>query len=118
NHFLPENLTDNMRLPALLLGPVHRWLWRNMLDLYNTLDAVTAPTKTAVAILKAQQLAPPAAALSCGVDLDRFHPRPDSDRMAMRRKYNLAMDSTVLLYVGRIDREKCLDLMIRAVAQL
>jgi 1,2-diacylglycerol 3-alpha-glucosyltransferase len=118
NHFLPENWTDNLRLPAALRGPVNGWLWRTMLEVYNTLDAVTAPTQTAVAILKAQQLAPPVAAASCGVDPGRFRPRPEIDRMAIRRKYGLAGDRTALLYVGRIDREKCLDLMIRALGRL
>jgi glycosyltransferase involved in cell wall biosynthesis len=118
NHFLPENLTDNIRLPTALNALVNRWLWRMMLDLYNRLDAVTAPTQTAVNILKAQQLAPPVAAASCGIDPARFRPRPKIDRIAIRRKYGVALDRTVLLYVGRIDREKCLDLMVRAMAQL
>jgi glycosyltransferase involved in cell wall biosynthesis len=96
---------------------LHKLLWRTMLDVYNQLDAVTAPTQTAVSILQSQQLLPPAVATSNGVDQTRFHPRPMLNRMAVRRKYGLALDRAVLLYVGRIDPEKCLDVLVQAQAQ-
>lgn len=118
NHFLPENLADNLPIPKWLYKLAQPWLWRTMLDVYQQLDGVTAPTQTAVAILKQQSLRVPIRAISCGVDRGRFHPRPTLDRAALRRKYGLAVDKVLLLYVGRVDREKRLDLMARALAQL
>lgn len=117
NHFLPENLIDTLRVPRPLHGFANRLLWHNMLEVYNRLDAVTAPTQTAVSILKAQQLRPPALAISCGIDQQRFRPRPELDRDEVRQRYGIATDKTMLLYVGRVDREKCLDIMVRALAQ-
>lgn len=48
-----------------------------------------------------------------GVDLDLFRP---SDRLAARSK--LGLSGEVLLYVGRMDRVKGLDVLLRAVALL
>jgi 1,2-diacylglycerol 3-alpha-glucosyltransferase len=118
NHFLPENLTDNLPLPQRLRELTQPWLWRTMLEIYNQLDGVTAPTQTAVSLLNQQGLRVQARAISCGVDQTRFRPRPTLDRSLMRRKYGLAIDEALLLYVGRVDREKGLDLIVRALAQL
>lgn len=121
NHFLPENLTDNILRGLPLVRAVqpllNRLLWRNMLGVYNQLAAVSTPTETAAAILRAQAIRPPVSAISCGVDVQRFQPRPALDRALMRRQYGLALDKTILLYVGRIDREKGLDRFIQALAQ-
>lgn len=118
NHFLPANLTDNFSLPSWLLTPVQAWLWRNMLAVYNRLDGVTTPTETAVTILKQAGLRVPVRAISCGVDRWHFRPRLTSDRTVIRRKYGLHPDKTLLIYVGRVDYEKCLDTVIQALATL
>jgi len=118
NHFLPENLTDSLWNPRVLGQAMQKLMWHTMLTVYNTLDAVTTPTQTAVAILQQQQLIPSAINISCGVDASRFHPRPTLDRAAIRQQYGLATAKTMLLYVGRVDREKCIDTIIRALAQL
>ncbi len=118
NHFLPANLSDNIHLPHWLRTPVEDWLWRNMLEVYNRLDGVTTPTETGVTILKRAGLRVPVQAISCGVDAWQFRPRPQLDRAAMRRKYGLALDKALLLYVGRLDAEKCLGLVIHALATL
>lgn len=118
NHFLPANLTDNFTLPPWLRIPLQSWLWRNMLAVYNRLDGVTTPTATAVAILKQAGLRVPVQAISCGVDRWHFRPRPDLDRTVMRRKYGLHPAKPLLIYVGRVDYEKCLDTVLQALAAL
>lgn len=118
NHFLPANLIDNIRLPGWLRNPVQSWMWSNMLEVYNRLDGVTTPTETGVRILKRAGLRTPVQAISCGVDRWNFRPRPELDRMAIRQKYGLRLDQTLFLFVGRVDREKCLDTIINALAML
>jgi 1,2-diacylglycerol 3-alpha-glucosyltransferase len=114
NHFLPENLTYNLRIPGWLRQPVHRLLWQTMLQVFNTVQAVTTPTETAVRILRQQQIQAPVQAISCGVDQTCFKPRPEEDRIAMRLRYGLDPAKTIFIYVGRIDREKGLDILMRA----
>ena len=118
NHFLPENLVDNMRIPARWQPIARRLLWATMLSVYNQLAAVSAPSQTAVAILRQQPLRVPVQAISCGVDTGRFRPRPGLDRPALRRRYGLAPDKKLFLYVGRVDREKGLGVMVKALAGL
>ncbi len=51
----------------------------------------------------------------CGVDTDKFRPM---DRDAAKRKLGLDTDLPVLLFVGRIEALKGIDVLIRAAAQL
>jgi glycosyltransferase involved in cell wall biosynthesis len=121
NHFLPENLTYNMRVPAPLRETVHHLMWKNMLSVFNRLHAVTTPTETAVRILRQQDIRLPIQALqaiSCGVNPQRFKPRPKLDRAEIRRRYGLDPAKTLFLFVGRVDREKGLDVLMKAIDKL
>ncbi len=122
NHFLPANLSQNFPLPPRLrpaLQPaIDALLWKSMLRVYNRLDFVTAPTATAAEILRRQRLVPPVMPISCGVDTDRFRPRPAAPREAMRRKYGLHPQKPLFLFVGRVDGEKRLDVLLHAAARL
>ncbi|MCB0025992.1 MAG: glycosyltransferase [Caldilinea sp.] len=118
NHFLPANWSNNLFIPRSVQGVVHKAMWYNMLEVFNQLDAATTPTETAVAILRKQDIHIPVKAISCGVDQDEFYPRPAIDPAVMRRRFRIATDRTVLLYVGRIDREKGLDDVVEAAAML
>lgn len=118
NHFLPENL-----LPYLNLLPVPRRLkitvlWNMMLEIYNHLDMVTTPTETAASILAGQKIRVPVNPVSCGVDTHYFHPPSGNDWASDRARFGLDPNRVVILYVGRLDGEKRIDLLIRALGQL
>lgn len=115
NHFLPENLMRNMPGPLRYSRAVERFLWATMLNLYNRFDLVTTPTETAAAILRQQGIRVPVRAVSCGVDIHRFRPDPAVDRAAVRRRYGLSPEKALFLYVGRVDREKRIDVIVRAM---
>lgn len=117
NHFLPANWSNNMYIPRSVQNVVHRAMWHDMLQVFNQLDAATTPTETAVAILRKQDIRIPVKAISCGVDHGEFYPQPALDKRIMRRRYGLALDRPVLLYVGRVDREKGLDDLVQAAYQ-
>jgi 1,2-diacylglycerol 3-alpha-glucosyltransferase len=118
NHFLPDNLSYNFRIPAWARMSIHRLLWKDMLSVFNTLQVVTTPTETAAGILRQQQIKAPVQAISCGVDQTRFRPRPELDRIALRQRYGLEANKILFLYVGRVDREKGLDVLIQAIDSL
>ena len=50
----------------------------------------------------------------CGVDTAQFRPMA---RRTVRQKLGLAMDEPIVLYVGRIERLKGIDVLLRAAAQ-
>jgi glycosyltransferase involved in cell wall biosynthesis len=118
NHFLPENILPFLRSFPTLQGLVARPLWAMMLNVFNRLELATAPSETAVKILQQQKIQVPVYAVSNGVDMERFHPDPMVDRTGIRQKYSLAPDRTIFLYVGRIDGEKRLDVLLDAASQL
>lgn len=118
NHFLPENL-----LPYLHPIPLPRKvkidvLWNLMLWTYNTLALVTTPTETAARILRGQRIKTPVVPVSCGVDTHYYHPQPEFVRRNTQAKYKLDPEKVTFLYVGRQDREKRIDLLLRGLAIL
>lgn len=114
--------------PAAVIGyvPASRWLkplldrigWKWILGLYNRTDFVVAPSQTAVNELRANGLRVAALALSCGTDLSRFYSDPSVDRRTCRLQYGLNPERTLVVYVGRIDREKRVDVLLNALALL
>lgn len=51
----------------------------------------------------------------CGVDTDHFRPR---SRAAARRRLDLPADEPLVLYVGRIEPLKGIDILLRAAAEM
>jgi 1,2-diacylglycerol 3-alpha-glucosyltransferase len=118
NHFMPENLAAF--IPVISnVKPVYNWImWSLMLDVYNHLEVVTAQSKASAALLKAQGLRAPVYSISCGIDLRRFHPDPNVDREAIRMRFDIDPKRTIFLFVGRVDHEKRLDVLLHAMSQL
>jgi glycosyltransferase involved in cell wall biosynthesis len=82
----------------------------------NRCDHVTAPTATALRLLRDHGLRVPSQAVSNGVDLARFTPgRPDE---ALRSRYGLPPGRPLVLSVGRLSPEKRADVLIAAAARL
>lgn len=118
NHFMPENLAPYIPILSKI-RPMYDWLsWRWVLEVYNRVDAVTAQSQAAAEILRSQGLQRPIYPISCGIDLQQFHPNPETDRNACRKRYHLDPAKIVFLFVGRVDREKRIDTLIRALPLL
>ena len=115
NHFLPENWAPYFPLYKV----AHRFsvwaLWTWMLTTFNKLDYVTAPSKTAADILRGVGLRPPVSPISCGVDLDVFNTRFGRMKDEIRQKYGIPLDKPVMVFVGRVDGEKRLDVILKAI---
>lgn len=79
----------------------------------NAADLVIVPSVAVATRLAAQGVRQPVEVVPTGVDLDRFCP---GDRAAVRRALGLPVDRPLLVYVGRLDREKNLTLLLDAFA--
>jgi glycosyltransferase involved in cell wall biosynthesis len=82
----------------------------------NRCDLVTAPTATALRLLREHGLRVPSQAVSNGVDLARFSPGTRDE--ALRSRYGLPADRPVIVSVGRLSPEKRADVLIAALARL
>ncbi len=121
NNFLPENIIPYVPIfsrSAALRALLERVLWKMVLDVFNRVDMATTATETAARILRQQGLQVPAQAISSGVDLNYFRPDPSVNRTEIRVRYGLDPRRIIFLYVGRIDREKRLDILLRAFHRL
>jgi glycosyltransferase involved in cell wall biosynthesis len=115
---MPENLAPYV---PLLSGikPVFNWvLWHWMRDTYDRLDAVASPSGTAARMLRSAGVRPPVFPISCGGNTRFFHPDPAVDHSAWRSRYGIDLHKTIFFFVGRVDREKHLDVLLRAAALL
>jgi 1,2-diacylglycerol 3-alpha-glucosyltransferase len=74
-------------------------------------DAVIAPSAVVRDELRARGVRGPIAVIPTGVDLDRFRP---ADRRAVRAGLRLPAEVPLVLYVGRLDREKSVDRILVA----
>ena len=118
NHFMPENIAPYV--PVLpKASPLFHWIaWTWVMWSYNRADVVTVQSKAAAALIQQAGLKPPVFPVSCGIDLKRFHPDPSVDRAACRARHGLDPKRTIFLFVGRVDGEKRVDVLLRALKKL
>jgi 1,2-diacylglycerol 3-alpha-glucosyltransferase len=118
NHFMPENLAPYVPILSKI-EPVFSWvLWTWMQETYNRLDAVAAPSRTAANMLRSTGMRPPVLPISCGANTDLFQTDPTVERSAWRARYGIDPKKIVFFFVGRVDREKRLDVLLRALSLL
>ena len=112
NHFLPENMHEYV--PKPLRPAISAAMWTHWMRVYNRLDCVIAPSNACLDVLRQVGLTAPARVISNGVDLDRFSPAPAP--AAIYEKYGIRRDVPTFLTVGRLEKDKRVDLVIRAAA--
>ena len=112
NHFMPDNLVFYLGLPERVETTVMEWAWRDFARVFNRADIVTAPTHFAASLAEEKGVRGPVLPISCGMDLSRFNPGNDGE--AFKTEYGIPGQPT-LMYVGRLDAEKRVDELIRAL---
>jgi glycosyltransferase involved in cell wall biosynthesis len=124
NHYLPLNVwpaaARTGKAPDAARGTASRArdaaFYAAVNGFANRCDLVTAPTATALRLLREHGLRAPSAVVSNGVDLGRFAPgAPDE---ALRSRYGLPAGQPLILSVGRLSQEKRADVLIAAAARL
>ncbi len=108
NHFMPENVFGYLPVPKFLYGPVAKWCWQDLGRVYGRADAVTAPTQLAVDLLEAHTDIRGTKAISNGIDTDKYWQATQAAAAPM---------TPTILFVGRLDAEKHVDQLIKAVAR-
>lgn len=115
NHYLPLNLSATLHASALS-KPFNALTYRYMVSFFNHCDIVTAPTATAIDLLKSQGLRAPAQVISNGIRLSKFTDiKRDS---AFLRTLRLPAEKPLLLHVSRLSKEKRVDVVIESMRHI
>lgn len=107
---LPPGLSALARPFETLLWDYYRWLGRQV-------QRLITPSQTIAGLVAAQGAGQPAA-ISNGVEIERYTPTPvapdESERL--RHQYGLHPALPIILHVGRLDADKRADLALQAAA--
>ncbi|TDD13241.1 glycosyltransferase family 4 protein [Nonomuraea diastatica] len=113
NHFMPDNLFQFGHIPERLRTKAGRLAWRDFSRIFNRADHITTPTPLAAKLLSEQGFDREVEPVSCGIDLTRF--RPHAEPKAWARKMFDLPDRPTVMFVGRLDEEKRIDEIVRAL---
>ncbi|MGH7245776.1 MAG: glycosyltransferase [Candidatus Levyibacteriota bacterium] len=114
-HFMPENLTHYLHMPYPIENAINKLAWREYAGIYSKLDMITAPTQTAADLLLQFPIIKKVVVISNGIDFVEL--KKMSDKETVRKKFGLPHDP-LLLFVGRIEKEKNIDVFLKAAKLL
>jgi phosphatidylinositol alpha 1,6-mannosyltransferase len=83
---------------------------------YNRVDRVMPPGESMAAVVRGWGVTTPTAIWSRGIDHDRF--RPDRRDLAWRAALGIAPDDVAIGFLGRVVKEKGLDVFAEVLAEL
>lgn len=92
-------------------------VWKYFIAHLNTADQVAVPSKYSAELVKDHGVQVPVQTIHCGVQLEVFRPRRNHECTA-RKQYGLDPEKVLFLYVGRVDVEKNLEVMLHAMAEV
>lgn len=117
NHAMPENLMDNLKLLAPVSRPINYILKAYGTRFHSKADYVTLPTQAAIDMFNASdKIDVPMEAVSNGIDLARFTATAASPHVM--KTYSLPADKPIITYIGRLDAEKHLSVLVRAFSRV
>jgi len=115
NHFMPENGLDNSSIPRSLHQGIAPVIWKVLVSKHQNANLVIAPTQTAADYLVQYGLEVPQIVVTNGVDVKTF--KPQKVKPEVLKKYDIPVNDNFMLYLGRLDQEKRLDLLLESFAQ-
>ena len=115
DHAFPDNLTQQLKLPHVAKKPINSMMNKYFVSFLKRSEYATMPTEQAVADLIPQKRKPfkvPVEALSNGIDLSRF--AKGRANKEIYDEYKIPKNKPIVLYIGRVDPEKSLDILMKA----
>ena len=107
NHIMPENLIKYSLLPKFMHRAAMNIIWKDAGRILRKMDAITTPTRRAADLLEDAAKVSGVLAISCGIDASRFANQTPTQNA-----------QPVALFLGRLDDEKRINILLEAVALL
>ncbi len=83
----------------------------------NMADAVISPSHKMKRLLEDYGVKRPIYVLPNGVDLDLFK-KSEEEKIRLKKKYGIASETKILLFVGRMTKEKNLEFLLKAFKEI
>ena len=116
NHAMPENLMDNIRLLAPISKPIQKLMVEYGARFHSKVDYITLPTRSAIDMFGEDRVSVPIEPVSNGIDLSKFQPTKPGNEIY--QKFNLPKDKDIITYIGRLDAEKHVPVLIKAFTKI
>jgi 1,2-diacylglycerol 3-alpha-glucosyltransferase len=110
-HILPENILAPF-FDSAFYHLMVQYIWSYLIHFYNQVNWATVPTQTGAAMYQEKGLKAPITPISNGVNTDVF--KPTNKGQYLRKRFNLP-DKPLVLYTGRINQEKNVDVLVNAI---
>lgn len=107
NHIMPENLIRYSLLPKFIHKAAKALVWKDAGRILSKMEYVTTPTRRAAQLLEASSGLKGVLAISCGIEASKFANRTPTTNT-----------NPTFLFLGRLDDEKRINILLRAVASL
>lgn len=108
NHVMPENLIRySIIVPKFLEKAAMKFAWADTGRVLKHVDFITTPTRRAANLLEQAAGLTDVLAISCGIDASKFANTTPTSNLEPR-----------VLFLGRLDPEKNVDNLLKAVAML
>lgn len=118
NHLMPENVLLSLPKGLRESERVNDIFWKTIVRFHKRFVAVTSPTESALKLLRDNGLSLPMFAVSNGVDANVYHPpKPADENVDALKRFGISKTPYVL-YLGRVNAEKRLDMLIDSFADV
>ncbi len=116
-HNRPDVITSSFLNPSLLKTITDNTLENFFIYRHKKSDFVTMPTRYSIdELFRGRNFKVPIAAVSNGIDLNRFHSgKPDK---SIYQKYQINEFWPIVLYIGRVDPEKNVGRLLKTFARV
>jgi len=110
-HILPENVLAPF-FSSPLYATMVKYTWSYLVYFYNRVDWATVPTQTGAVMYQQKGLKTSVSPISNGVNTEMF--KPTNKGEYLRKRFNLP-EKPLILYTGRINQEKNVDVLVKAI---
>jgi glycosyltransferase involved in cell wall biosynthesis len=110
-HILPENVLAPF-FSSPLYATMVKYTWSYLVYFYNRVDWATVPTQTGATMYQQKGLKTSVSPISNGVNTEMF--KPTNKGEYLRKRFNLP-EKPLILYTGRINQEKNVDVLVKAI---
>ncbi|MBQ6393949.1 glycosyltransferase [Candidatus Saccharibacteria bacterium] len=111
-HAFPDNVTGQFKFLKPVKRPIDALVRSYMNSFLKNSEYATMPTEMAIEALIPKKFKVPVEALSNGIDLSHFS--PGKPKAEILKKYHIDMSRPRVLYVGRVDPEKSIGIVLEA----